>query len=252
MTPLVFEKFRSDPRVKKAYDLLSAAMHDHQSTMNRVQPPDADRSMSYAEDINRLEELRGRPLALPYLGSGMGNGALVELADGSVKYDFISGIGVHFFGHSHPRMFEAAFEAAISDTIMQGNLLQNGETLILSKRFLDLANQNGAGLSHCFLTTSGAMANENALKIALQKRYPADRILAFEGSFAGRTLALSQITDRPAYRTGMPATLAVDYIPFFDPARPKQSAETALAVLDRHLARFPGRHAAMVFELVLG
>ena len=194
----------------------------------------------------------GGPLSLPYLGSGIGNGALVELADGSVKYDFISGIGVHFFGHSHPLMVEAGFEAAIRDTVMQGNLMQNGEALILSKRFLDLANGNGARLSHCFLTTSGAMANENALKIALQKRYPADRILAFEGSFAGRTLALSQITDRPAYRTGMPATLAVDYVPFFDPARPRHSAETALAVLDRHLARFPGRHAAMIFELVLG
>lgn len=252
MTPLVFENFRSDPRVKKAHELLSAALKDHQSAMDGVRPPTAGRSGSYADDINRLGELRGRPLVLPYLGSGIGNGALVELEDGSVKYDFISGIGVHFLGHSHPLMLEAAFEAAIRDTIMQGNLLQNGETLVLSRRFQDLANQNGARFSHCFLTTSGAMANENALKIALQKHHPADRIFAFEGSFAGRTLALSQITDRPVYRTGMPVTLAVDYVPFFDPARPQRSTETALAVLDRHMARFPGKHAAMVFELVLG
>ena len=65
------------------------------------------------------------------------------------------------------------------------------------------------------------MANENALKAAFQKRFPANRVLAFEHGFAGRTLALSQVTDKPAYRKGLPETLAVDHIPFFDPARPQ-------------------------------
>jgi 4-aminobutyrate aminotransferase-like enzyme len=54
---------------------------------------------------NYLQEFaadRGGKLFYDYIGSGIGNGPLVELADGSVKYDFITGIGVHYFGHSHP------------------------------------------------------------------------------------------------------------------------------------------------------
>jgi 4-aminobutyrate aminotransferase-like enzyme len=96
------------------------------------------------------------------------------------------------------------------------------------------------------------MANENALKIAFQKNAPASRVLAFEGGFCGRTLALSQITDRPAYRDGLPPTLAVDYVPFFDPGDPPGSTDRALGALRSHLSRHPAQHAAMVLELVLG
>jgi acetylornithine aminotransferase len=117
---------------------------------------------------------------------------------------------------------------------------------------LEAANRQGAELDHVFLTTSGAMANENALKMVLQKNTPADRILAFEGCFAGRTLALSQITDRAGYREGLPSALAVDYVPFFDPANPAESTERALQILRGHLTRHPGRHAGMFCELVLG
>ena len=33
------------------------------------------------------------------IGTGRGRGPLVELVDGSVKWDMITGIGVHGFGH---------------------------------------------------------------------------------------------------------------------------------------------------------
>jgi acetylornithine aminotransferase len=96
------------------------------------------------------------------------------------------------------------------------------------------------------------MANENALKLIFQKKSPASRILAFEHAFAGRSLALSQITDKPQYRAGLPATLCVDYVPFFDAAHPKESTARAVAVLKSHLARFPKQHAAMHMELIIG
>ena len=44
----------------------------------------------------------------------------------------------------------------------------------------------------------------------------------------GRSLALSQITDSPQYRQGLPAVLAVDYVPFFDPAKERASTEAAV------------------------
>ena len=166
---------------------------------------------------NNFQQFRGAKLFFPYLGSGIGKGSLVELADGSVKYDFISGIGVHHWGHSNATLVEASVDAALQDTVMQGNLQQNAQGAVLAQEILSAANAGGATLSHCFFSTSGAMANENALKIIFQKKYPADRVLAFEGCFMGRTLALSAITDREEYRQGLPATLSVDYLPFFDP-----------------------------------
>ena len=96
------------------------------------------------------------------------------------------------------------------------------------------------------------MANENALKIAFQKRHPAQRLLAFEHCFAGRTMALAQVTDKAAYRVGLPTILAVDYVPFFDHAAPHTSTAAALLALRGHLARYPKQYAAMILECVQG
>src|SRR5206468_3868827 len=94
--------------------------------------------------------------------------------------------------------------------------------------------------------------NENALKILFQKTFPAFRVLAFELAFAGRTMALSQITDKPAYRQGLPTTLQVDYIPNFDTDHPDESTAAAAEALQRHLANHPDEHALLCAEIVLG
>jgi 4-aminobutyrate aminotransferase-like enzyme len=249
---LVSEGLLADPEVAAARRALLAALARHQAALDGVRPPDPERAVAYAEAIAALEGLRGGPLLLPFLASGIGHGPLVELADGSVKYDMINGIGVHHLGHSHPALAEAALEAALADTIMQGNLQQDETAIAFSALLLELAGRGGAELAHCFVASSGVMAGENALKIALQHHSPASRLLAFEGNFAGRTLAFAQITDKASYRDGLPEVLQVDFVPFLDPERPAESAERALAVLRGHLGRHPRRHAAMVFELVLG
>jgi len=201
---------------------------------------------------NNLEDIRGGKLIYPYLSSGLGNGALVELADGSVKYDFIIGIGVHYFGHSHLGLTEKVLDAALSDTIMQGNIQQNVESALFSETLMAAAKKNDSNLRHCFLTSSGVMAGENALKMAFQKKNPASRILCFHNCFMGRTLAMSQATDNPAYRVGLPKVINVDYLPFFDPKNPKESTKNAVDTLNKHLKDHPNKYAAMCFELVLG
>jgi acetylornithine aminotransferase len=248
----IAEKFRSDPRVAQSKALLLEALAEYKKEIRGVRRADPDRKKSYDEALKEFARLRGAPLFFPYLGSGMGSGPLVELADGSVKYDFISGIGVHHFGHSHPALVEASFEAALTDTVMQGNLQQTEKALDVARLLVSTANSKGASLAHCFFSTSGAMANENALKLIFQNKAPRNRILAFEGCFAGRTLALSQVTDRPAYRQGLPVALPVDYVPFFNPERPEESIQTAVDSVRRYLERYPGMHAGMIFELVLG
>ena len=250
--PLHAELLRADERVIRARELLREAFADRRRWIASVREPDPDRRTSYEQALRELGRLRGGALFHPYLGSGFGHGPFVELADGSVKYDMITGIGVHALGHAHPAIVDSAFEAMLGGTVMQGNLQQNVESLALCETLTALARSSGAPLAHCFLTTSGAMANENALKLVFHHRSPADRILAFEGAFAGRTIALAQITDRPSYRAGLPQALEVDYVPYFEPHDPQGSSLRAREALDSHLARHRGGHAAMIFELVLG
>ncbi len=202
----------------------------------------------YEATLREISTVRGRPLFLPALLGGTGSGARVRLADGRELLDFIGGIGVYGMGHADPDLLEAAVVAAAGDVVFQGHLAPGSEYLRLSKALLRHA---GPHLSHVWLGTCGAIANENALKMIWQHHAPADRIVVFDHAFAGRTTTLAELTDKPAYRDGLPLRGNVLHVPFFDPRDPSSTARS-LTALDAHLARFPGRIAAMLFELVQG
>lgn len=236
-----------DPRIAQAKHLLHDAISEQQKKMQGIKPPSSALKQSYDDLLESFSNYRGMKLWHPFLGTGFGKGALVELADGSIKYDFICGIGAHYWGHNHPDLLDAGVDAALSDTVMQGHLQQNVDSVELSKLLVQMSH-----MDHCFLTTSGAMANENALKIAFQKNAPASRILAFERCFVGRTLATSQITDKPSFREGLPQNFHVDYVPFFDPHHPVESTSKAIKVLEQAINRYPKQHAVMCFELIQG
>ena len=109
------DALRQDPRVAEARRLLRAALLHHQETLTGARPADPTLRQSFAALLETFSQARGGNLYFPYIGSGMGNGPLVELADGSVKYDMISGIGVHYFGHGHPDLLDAGLDAAIGE-----------------------------------------------------------------------------------------------------------------------------------------
>ena len=245
--PLNISSLLQDPRYLAGKELLAAVIQEAQTKLTTVAPPKKQLVQQYRQFITQIDHLRGNPLYYPYLGTGLGNGLFVELADGSVKYDLIGGIGTHFFGHSHPGIISAAIDGAIQNSVMQGNLQQNYDSLQLMELLCKTAK-----MDHLFLSTSGAMACENGLKIIFQKKHPAFRVIAFEGCFMGRTLAMSQITDKPGFRVGLPATLFVDYIPFYDPQHPQESTKAALCALYQHLTRHPGEYAALIFEPIQG
>ncbi len=249
---LLADKLHNDPRIKEAEALMLAALADAQAEIKGVRGAKESLRAGYQQLLDRLAVARGGAPYFPYLGSGLGKGPWVELADGSVKLDFIAGIGVHGLGHSHPLLLQSSLRAALEDTVMQGNLQQHRPSVEVCERLLKLANARGARLDHCLLSTSGAMANENALKIAFHNRAPADRVLALDNCFAGRSIAMAQLTDRPQYRTGIPTALAVDYIPPSDPDHSLASQDRSLAALDKLLKRHPGKYAALWLELVAG
>ncbi len=252
MNHLLAEQLRHDPRVAQAKQLLESTVAEYREQINAIRPPKLELVPSYQLLLERLAVARGGAPYFPFIGSGIGNGPFVELADGSVKLDFIVGIGVHGMGHSHPAMLATTVDAAIEDTVMQGNLQTNAPTVALCERLIRLGNRQGAQLAHCLLSTSGAMANENSLKIAFHNRFPASRVLCIDNCFAGRSLALAQLTDRPAYRAGLPKTLDVDFLPMFHPSDPVGTTKGALETLKKLLARHPGEYACLWLELVAG
>jgi 4-aminobutyrate aminotransferase-like enzyme len=210
-------------------------------------PPPLD-SAAMQSELAEIARLRGRPAFYPYLGSGLGRGARAMMADGRWVLDFALGVGVHFFGHGNLDLVETAIRAAASDLVMQGNLLFNREYHALMKTLLEHAPR---GMERCWLSLSGADANENALKLIRQKRDGRPGVIAFRHCFHGRTAAMAEITDRPDYRIGQPATFPVEYVPFYDRADP-ESAAKSLRALREIIRRSGDRIATFVVELVQG
>lgn len=233
-----------DPRLHALKKEALKILAEHQSKITGIKDADPTLKARYEEILKKMYDLRGGKLYYPYIGSGIGKGSLVELYDGSIKYDMITGIGPHVFGHSNHDIVEALIDASFSDTVMQGHLQQNIDSVELIELLTQVSN-----LPHCFLSSTGVMANENAIKIAFQKKFPANRILAFERCFVGRTIAVSQITDKPGFREGLPPTLQVDYIPYY---KNENSIDDTLMALRKVFKRYPKQHAIMILELVQG
>jgi len=200
--------------------------------------------------IAHIGAARGRPLYHNYIGTGAGQGAFVELEDGSVKLDLINGIGIHIMGHSHPRVMKAAVRGALADVVMQGNIQPNNEYIKLTEKLVQIASRKSK-IKHAWLSTCGTIANENALKIARQKNTPARFVFAMKNAFAGRSTMMAEITDNPAYKQGLPEYNEVLRIPNFE-KKDQQSAEKALRTMQEQFEKHVGQVACFVFEPMLG
>ena len=219
----------------------SCSPEDKKNSQNNYNQPD------FSFFLQQIEKYRGRALLYPYLGSGRGKGAYVELLDGSIKMDLLGGVGVQILGHGHKEIQRSVLRAGLSDVLMQGHLLLNREYKELSEKLLSLVPEK-ARLKYVWLSSSGSMANENALKMVRQKNSPRRKILAFDRAFAGRTTLMSEITANPKIKEGLPSYDEVLRIPFYDPKDPGRS----LKELKRHLKREGDNICAFIFEIVLG
>jgi 4-aminobutyrate aminotransferase-like enzyme len=241
------ELFNSNSFLKYRKKIVQEVLK-YSKQIDSVQPPLGNHTIEYDLLLRQGAEYKGGGFWYPYIGSGIGNGAYVEMEDGSVKIDLISGIGVHYLGHSSHGVILHSLNGAISNTVHNGHLQQNKDSIKLMESFLKLANRNNHAVDHCFLSTSGAIANENALKIAFQRKAGSDRIICFEKCFAGRTLATACMTDKAGNRVGLPNALKVDYVPFYDEHNPNKTLDAIQKLIDR----YPNQYAAMCMELVQG
>jgi len=155
------------------------------------------------------------------------------------------------FGHGDPDRIETALRAALSEVVMHGNLQFNAEVIDFAELIVTEASR-ASDLKYCFLTNSGTIANESALKVCTQKANGAPRVLAFADNFMGRSTTMSQIGDSAANRVGVPLNVQVDYMPFYDPEQGDRSTEYALHQLEQYIKRYPSQHSCFVMELVQG
>ncbi len=246
----------ANPAINAAVDQIVREVQARSAKLTDVRAANPGLKESYEAYMKRAADVRGRALLYPYLGSGVGNGALVELMDGSVKWDMICGIGVYFFGHSDADQIRTAVKASLNDTLQHGNLQSGWEAYEFAETLLGLAKRSSR-LKYCYSSTSGCMANENAIKVCYQKHAPASRVIAFKDCFMGRSVTMSQIGDAAANRVGIPLSTLVDYMPFYDEVEAKAIGQTktidkAVARLREYVERYPKQHACFIFELVQG
>ena len=144
--------------------------------LQKPEPQNPNKTKSYTKLLKSIADFRGRPLLYPYLSSGLGHGPLVQLDDGSVKLDFVCGIGPHILGHSHPELIRSALKGALEDSVMQGHLQMGKIYEKLLQKLLEISGEKSR-LSHVWLCPSGSMANENALKVIRQKNKAQEKFL---------------------------------------------------------------------------
>lgn len=144
-----------------------------------------------------------------------GEGCYVWDQDGNRYLDLLAGIAVNSLGHAHPALVDAV-STQVATLAHVSNFFATPPQLELAAK---LKKYGGfPSDSKVFFTNSGAESNEAAIKIALRHR-PGGRLVAFEGSFHGRTLGSLSITYKTAYREPFaPMTGNASFVPVGDVA----------------------------------
>lgn len=117
-------------------------------------------------------------------------GCYLTDVDGDKYLDFVQGIAVNALGHNHPSVVKAIQEQAGNLINASFNLVNYETTLTLAK---ELASVTPEGLTSIFFTNGGAEATDSALKLAMSYT-GRSAVVAFMGSFHGRTVGATSIT----------------------------------------------------------
>ncbi len=146
-----------------------------------------------------------------------GHGSWLVDTGGREYLDFLSGIGVASLGHAHAELAVALGEQA-RELLHTSNLFFHALQGQVAERLARLS-----GLPRAFFCNSGAEAVEACLKFARRfhrTRGGMDRfeIVAFDGSFHGRTFGALSATSGEPYRTPFePLLPGVRFVPPLEP-----------------------------------
>ena len=182
-------------------------------------------SGNYESVVNTEQQLfapgvRRWPLALE-----RGRGSLVWDVDGAEYIDLTSGWGVTAIGHCHPALVDALTDQA--RTLMQTtNIVYSKPQLELAERLDRIAPEN---IHRSFFVSSGAEANEGALKLA-HRHTGRSKYTATLNSFHGRTLGVMGVLGQEKYREPWSGIIhEASFAPYGD-------LDAAVATLDENTA----------------
>lgn len=191
------------------------------------------------------------------LGVVRGEGSYLYDENGKKYLDFASGVAVCNVGHNHP-----AVVAAVHKQVDE--LIHGGHNVVYYETYVKLAEklvEHTGGDTMVYFSNSGAEANEGAIKLA---KYVTKRpaIIAFHGSFHGRTMgALSVTSSNASFRKYlepmMPSVYFAEYPYCYRcPFQQKEGAceyeclQQFERIFERQIA--PDTVAAMLIEPVAG
>lgn len=129
--------------------------------------------------------------------------------ENGIEYlDLYSGHGVISIGHTHPE-YVAKLKNQLDNIGFYSNAIQNPLQVELAEKLGKLSGYEDYTL---FLCSSGAEANENALKLA-SFHTNKSRVISFENAFHGRTSAAVATTDNKKIVAPINAQQVVTFLP---------------------------------------
>jgi acetylornithine aminotransferase len=140
-----------------------------------------------------------------------GVGSLVYDDKGAEYLDLYGGHAVISIGHTNPH-----YVKRLEDQLHQIGFYSNSIEIPLQKELAEkLGRVSGKEDYQLFLCNSGAEANENALKLASFYNGK-KKVIAFTGSFHGRTSLAVAVTDNPKIVAPINQTDNVIFVPWCD------------------------------------
>lgn len=178
--------------------------------------PHADHESTTAELLALAgARLLGNYRPAPVFFTG-GHGVTLFDKEGRRYLDFAAGVAVTALGHAHPRLVQAISDQA-AKVMHVSNYFYNEPNVLLADELCRRARYDRA-----FFCNSGAEANEAMFKLA-RRHYSSTgrpekyRLVAFEQSFHGRTIATVTLTGQKSYSDGFgPKLEGITHVPFGD------------------------------------
>jgi len=161
-------------------------------------------------------------------------GVYVYDKKGNKYLDLYGGHAVISIGHGH-HTYKRMLRKQLHRIGFYSNAVQNP---LQEKLSAEINRQSGCTDYELFMCSSGAEANENALKLA-SFHTGKSRVIAFDNAFHGRTSAAVAATDNKNIQAPLNTQQQVDFIPFND-----------VDALEKELAK--GDVCAVIFEAIQG
>lgn len=158
-----------------------------------------------------------------------GRGAKIWDKEGREYLDLYGGHAVISIGHSHPTFVQNITEQ-LAQLAFYSNAVKNKGQVELAEKLGELSGLEDYQL---FLCSSGAEANENALKLA-SFHTGRKKIIAMKKAFHGRTSGAVAATDNPKIIAPFNADHQVEFVPMNDVSALEQAIdeETAAVIIE--------------------